>query len=88
MLQTKSDSKVADQVPWADEVTAYDEAHFVTYLCLLNAKGDGASEHEMARDILGIDPDEEPIRAQEAVRSHLRRAKWMTETGYRHLIDS
>ena len=39
----------------------------------------------MARRILGIDPDNEPERARKAVDSHLARARWMTEVGYRHL---
>jgi hypothetical protein len=81
------DPEIADQVPWSDEVTSYDKAHFVTYLCLLDASGEGMSEDEIARTVLRIDPKEEPLRAQEAVRSHLKRALWMTETGYRDLFE-
>ncbi len=42
----------------------------------------------MVRLILGIDPDSEPERARKAVESHLARARWMTEVGYRHLAAS
>jgi hypothetical protein len=40
----------------------------------------------MARVVLGIDPAREPGRAEKAVASHLRRAQWMCEKGYRHLL--
>jgi hypothetical protein len=37
---------------------------------------------------LHIDPEREPVRAKQAYESHLTRAKWMTEQGYRHLLRS
>jgi hypothetical protein len=37
--------------------------------------------------VLGIDPANEPARAKQALDSHLRRAHWMTEHGYRHLLQ-
>jgi hypothetical protein len=79
-------TEFADEVPWADSLTDYDKAHLVTYLRLLDADADGAKVPEMARIILGIDPVREPTRAQQAVASHLRRARWMTEHGYRDLL--
>jgi hypothetical protein len=36
--------------------------------------------------VLGIDPTKEPVRAKSVLDSHLRRARWMTEHGYRHLL--
>jgi hypothetical protein len=84
--QPEGDLEIADEVPWSEAITPYDEAHFVTYLRLLDATEDGASESEMARIVLGIDPVKEPGRAARALTSHLRRARWMTETGYRHLL--
>jgi hypothetical protein len=36
------DPDVGDEVPWADAITPYDEAHFVTYLRLLDAEAEGA----------------------------------------------
>ena len=77
---------IADEVPWSELITGYDEAHFVVYLRLLDASADGASTDEMARVVLGIDPDRERARAEKAVASHLGRARWMTEKGYRHLL--
>jgi hypothetical protein len=36
--------------------------------------------------VLHVDPDREPDRARFVFESHLARAKWMTEQGYRHLL--
>ena len=78
---------VANEVPWSDHVTAYDREHFTVYLRLLDAAADGASAEEMSRIVLGIDPANEPARAKQALDSHLRRARWMTEHGYRNLMQ-
>jgi len=80
-------ANIDDEVPWAHEVTSYDEAHFVVYSRLLDASKDGAGEHEMSRIVLEIDPAKEPERARRALQSHLKRARWMTEMGYR-LLDT
>jgi len=77
---------VADNVPWSDDVTPYDEAHFVTYLRLLDADTEGADWHVVARIVLYRDPDTEPERSWRCWEDHLRRAKWMTEHGYRDLL--
>jgi hypothetical protein len=77
---------VADEVPWSDEITPYDEAHLTIYLRLLDAKADGADEQEMASRVLEIDPAREPERARASVASHLRRAEWLSQSGYRHLL--
>ncbi|GLS32625.1 Uncharacterized conserved protein [Mesorhizobium albiziae] len=63
----------------------YDKEHFTTYMRLLDASADDASEEEMAQLILGIDPALEPERARKAVRSHLDRANWLVMTGYKEL---
>lgn len=78
---------VADEVPWAERLTAYDDEHFTTYLKLIDACADNASEEEMAQAILGIDPVQEPARAQRAVRSHLARAHWLVVAGYKELFS-
>ncbi|ARP67241.1 MULTISPECIES: DNA -binding domain-containing protein [Mesorhizobium] len=88
MLQPKSDMAITDEVPWSDGITAYDKEHFTTYMRLLDASGDDASEEEMAHLILGIDPRREPERARKAVRSHLDRANWVMTSGYKELFDS
>lgn len=79
---------VADEVPWAESLTAYDDEHFRIYLRLIDACADNAGEEEMAQAILGIDPAQEPARARKAVRSHLARAHWLVTSGYKELFLS
>ncbi len=86
MVARRHNQPVADEVPWSDSITPYDEAHLVVYLRLLDASADGASANEMAQIVLGIDPAKEPQRAERAVDSHLRRARWMSRVGYRQLL--
>jgi len=52
------------------------------------AETDEADWTEVARIVLHIDPSREPARAWRAWESHLARAKWMTEHGYRRLLRS
>ena len=80
------DPDVADTAPVDVALTVYDEQHLVTYLRLLDADAQGADWREVAQIVLHIDPNREPIRARKAFDSHLARAKWMTEHGYRHLL--
>lgn len=77
---------IADEVPWSDHVTDYDEAHLIVYLRLLDAEEAGATPADMAQIVLGIDATREPDRAAKALASHLKRARWMTEMGYRDLL--
>jgi hypothetical protein len=80
------DPPVADTAPTDRALTGYDEQHLVTYLRLLDAETDGADWQEVAKLVLQIDPASEPARARRAWESHLARARWMTEHGYRHLL--
>ncbi|MFZ5780101.1 MAG: DNA -binding domain-containing protein [Pseudomonadota bacterium] len=86
MVARRHNQPIADEVPWSDSITPYDEGHLVVYLRLLDASADGASTDEMAQIVLGIDPAKEPQRAERAVDSHLRRARWMSRVGYRQLL--
>jgi hypothetical protein len=76
----------ADQPPQIDRLSAYDERHLVTYLRLLDAEKDGASWEEAVSIIFAIDPARDPDRARLVYDSHLARAKWMTQSGYKHLL--
>lgn len=80
------DPPVEDVAPTAAILTGYDEQHLVTYLRLLDADAEGADWQEVTRIVLHIDPSHEPERARRAWESHLARARWMTEKGYRHLL--
>lgn len=82
------DPPVADLAPNAEGLTAYDQEHLVTYLRLIDAEADGADWTDAARIVLKIDPSREPERARRAWESHLARAKWMSDSGYRHLLRS
>jgi Uncharacterized conserved protein (DUF2285) len=77
----------SDCAPVVDCLTSYDQEHLVTYFRLLEAYADGADWQEVARAVLHIDPRREPARARGALRSHLDRARWMVEHGYRHLLN-
>ena len=82
------DPDVSDEAPQADSLTPYDQAHLVTYLRLLDAEADNADWTEVASVVLHIDATHEPARARRVWESHLARAKWMTERGYRNLLRS
>lgn len=68
-------------------LTSYDEQHQVTYLRLLDAAAEGTDWQELAKIVLHLDPEKDHNRARRAWESHLARARWMTEVGYRHLLE-
>lgn len=72
--------------PQSERLTGYDEAHLTTYLRLLDAEEEGADWREVARIVFGLDVDADPDRAKRVHGSHLARARWMTEAGYRQLL--
>jgi hypothetical protein len=67
-------------------LTEYDNQHLITYLRLLDADSEGADWRDVARVVLKIDPNNQPQRARRAWESHLSRAKWMTTSGFEHLL--
>lgn len=71
-----------------DRITLYDRAHMATYLSLLHASGEGLTLDEMARDILCLDPNNDPDGARAITESHLARARWLATTGRRSLLES
>jgi hypothetical protein len=73
--------------PLSECITPYDEAHFVTYIRLLDANAEGADWREAVHYIFEIDPAADPERARQLHDNHLKRAKWMTETGYLLLLQ-
>ena len=86
MKKPPLDPNVADLAPADPAVTTYDEEHIITYLRLLDADKEGADWRDVSRIVLRIDPDLDADRARRAFESHLSRAKWMTEQGYRHML--
>jgi hypothetical protein len=79
---------VDDVAPAGPVLTEYDEEHMITYMRLLDADQQGADWRDVSRIVLRIDPDTEADRARLTFESHLSRARWMTEQGYRHLLRS
>ncbi|WP_027164751.1 DUF2285 domain-containing protein [Mesorhizobium sp. WSM3224] len=72
--------------PTGDELTDYDRNHIKLYMRLFDADADGADWREVVKVLFGIDPAKEPQRARHVHDTHLARARWMTRTGYRHLL--
>jgi predicted secreted protein len=75
-----------DEPPQADCVTPYDERHLVTYLAILDANEAKADWREVVEQLFGVDAACDPDRSRRIYDSHLARALWMTETGYRDLV--
>lgn len=82
---TKMD--IADEVPWENALTPYDEAQFALYMSLLTAISELATEEEICRELFGIDARREPERARKCFMSHVRRARWLTGDGLHLLFD-
>lgn len=76
-----------DRAPAEDRITAYDERHFVTYLRLLDAADEGADWREVASIVFGLNAEVDAEHARSVHDSHLKRARWMTEQGYRQLLE-
>ena len=79
---------IADIAPTEKQLTDYDRAHLTTYLRLLDASSEGAPWDEVARIVLELDPVLQSDRARRAHETHLARARWLTEHGYRDLLRS
>ncbi len=79
-------SDIADTAPSGKLLTSYDKEHLATYLRLLDAHAEGAGWREIARMVQRLDREHECYRVRKAFDSHLSRARWMTEHGYRHLL--
>jgi hypothetical protein len=86
-VRPELDPDVDDEAPDGPDITVYDEAHFVTYLRLLDAERDGADWTEVARIVLHRDAASEEARTRRCFESHLARAHWMTKRGYRRLLE-
>lgn len=86
-VQPELNPDVDDEAPSGPGITLYDEEHFVTYLRLLDADAEGADWIEVAQIVLHRDPAADPVRTRRCWESHLARARWMTKTGYRRILE-
>lgn len=85
-MSPKNSDPIADIAPSDEHVTDYDRAHFKVYLRMLDAAKEGAEWEEVSRIVLGIDPSREPARARRAYDTHLLRARWLANKGYKDLL--
>lgn len=81
------DPDVDDLAPTGNDITPYDERHYVTYLRLLDARAEGADWKEVARIVLHRDPVGEETRTRLCWESHLARAQWLSREGYRRILE-
>lgn len=75
-----------DHPPQDAELTGYDRKHIKLYMRVLDAATEGVDWREAVSVIFGVDPNVEPERARHIHDSHLARARWMSEHGYRELL--
>ncbi|WP_297494739.1 DUF2285 domain-containing protein [Acidocella sp.] len=79
---------VDDNPIWSDQVTLYDQQHFVTYARLLDADTANADWRDVARIVLLLDPAQDPDSAHRCWKTHLERARWMVTVGYEQLLEN
>lgn len=87
MTDGSPDRPIVDDVPWSDQLTDYDRDHIQLYLRLLDAESEGTNPFEIVRFLLDLDPGRDPDRARRRLESHLKRAHWMVDNGYRILLS-
>ena len=80
------DQPIAETAPTAATMTDYDRTHMTTYLRLLDAASENAPWEEVARVVFNLDPAQAPDRVRRIHDTHLERARWLTEQGYRDLL--
>ena len=85
-MPNRTQTAVASAPPSSDTLTAYDRAHLVTYLKLLDAEAMNVDWKATARSVLSLDPEADVGAAQRVYAAHLARAHWMTRVGFRHLL--
>lgn len=73
--------------PISETVTDYDQACLKLYLILLDAESSGANWIETHKRAFGLLPKADLGCRLEQYQAHLKRARWMTEFGYKQLIQ-
>ena len=81
-----ADPAFEDRPPGGDQVTEYDRQHHRNYWRILDAEAEQADWREVVTIIFGIDAAAEPDRARSVYDTHLARARWMSDSGYRQLL--
>jgi Uncharacterized conserved protein (DUF2285) len=81
-----ADTEFADAAPSGKAVTDYDVDHAALYIRLMDAEAAGQDWKIIASQVFGLDVERDPDRAQRVVESHLARALWMRDAGYKGLL--
>lgn len=75
-----------DTAPTSDVLTDYDRTHLRLYMRLLDAIAASADWGEVVAVLFGLDAILEPDRARQVYVSHVARAQWVSQGGYRALL--
>ena len=75
---------LSDRAP-TGELCDYDGEHAVLYLRLLDADAAGADWREVAEVAMGLDVGRDVERARLIHATHLARARWLRDGGYKAL---
>jgi hypothetical protein len=86
-MGTHVPSDFLDNPPESAELTDYDRSHMKLYMRVLDATNDGADWTEIAEVLFDLDAEKEPDRTRHVIETHLSRARWMTQHGYRQLLQ-
>jgi hypothetical protein len=79
--------EISDLAPTGGQLTDYDRERAPLYVRLLDAEQARVPWEEVARWLLGIDPDQHRDRARLRYETHLTRAHWMRDEGYAQLAQ-
>jgi hypothetical protein len=81
-------AELRERAPQGEPLTDYDREHATVYLRLLDAEAAGADWREVAAIVLKVDPAHDPDRARIMHETHLARAQWLRDGGYKDLLTS
>lgn len=76
---------LSDLAPSGERLTDYDREQAALYIRMLDAETAGSPWEEVSRRLLRVDPDQDRDRARLRFETHLARARWMRDVGYRQL---
>lgn len=85
-VRPRRDAPVADEAPCGPVLTDYDLEHVTHYLRMLDAAAEHADWREVTEIVLRRDPARDKATAARCYQSHMARAQWMTEQGYRQMV--
>ena len=77
---------LSDRAP-TGEFCDYDREHAVLYLRLLDAEAAGADWREVAQVAMRVDVGRDVERARLIHATHLARARWLRDGGYKVLLS-